>query len=132
MATTELLNYGERDGKDVQDDGVLTLDACGCSARTEKVEDDGKRAEQATAGGGEDRDGGDESGLPSSIPWTRRWRATRRSFRPASICSGKSPAVAMPGGWRRFDDGHELGLGLGFGRARGEKGEGGERVSEGE
>ena len=41
MATMELQNYSERDGKDVYDDGVLTLDACACLVRTENVEDGG-------------------------------------------------------------------------------------------
>ena len=83
-----------RDGEDVYQDGVLTLDAFLCLARTEKVEDGGKRARRAAAGVGEDEDGDDDSRLPGPIPCTWRKRKMTRSLWFSSVCSGTLQSMA--------------------------------------
>ena len=94
MATAKLLDYGYRDGNDVYGDCVLTLEACLCLARTEKVEDSGKRARRAAAGVREDEDEDDDSGLPVSIPCTWRTRKMTWSLWFSSVCSGTLQSMA--------------------------------------
>ena len=62
----------EEGGEEVPKDGVLTLDAWVLAVVKEEVGGGGNRARRAAAGAEEDEDDGDDSGLPGSIPWTRR------------------------------------------------------------
>ena len=62
----------EEENEDVQKNRKLTLDALVLAVVKEEVGGGGNRARRAAAGAEEDEDDGDDSGLPGSIPWTRR------------------------------------------------------------
>ena len=65
---------------------MLTLDACLCLLGTKEVGVAGDLARSAGAEVEEDADGGDDTGNPMAIPYTRIKRKMRRRRWWSSIC----------------------------------------------